>query len=71
MDNKQSKIHMNYYRMVIQIIKQLSCWYFDVFNFFFGFQVFYFIFIVEKDKNKVLKFNVVYFPYFEISSALL
>ena len=34
---------------------------------FFGFEVFCFIFIVEKDKNKVLKFDMMYFPYLEIS----
>ena len=26
--------------------------------------------IVEKNKNKVLKFDMMYFPYFEISTAL-
>ena len=40
------------------------------FFFFFGFEVLCFILIVEKDKNKVLKFNMMYFPYFEVSAGL-
>ena len=38
---------------------------------FFGFEVLCFIFIVEKDKNKVLKFDMMYFPYLEISNPTL
>ena len=41
-----------------------------VFSFLGGSGVFYFLFIVEKDKNKVLKFDMMYFPYFEINAAL-
>ena len=43
---------------------------FSFFCFFFGFEVLRFLFIVEKDKNKILKFDMMYFPYFEISAAL-
>ena len=32
------------------------------FFFFFDFEILCFIFIVEKDKNKVLKFDMMYFP---------
>ena len=32
--------------------------------------VLYFNFIVEKDKNKVLKLDMMYFPYSELSTAL-
>ena len=42
-----------------------------MFPFFYGFEVLCFIFIVVKDKNKVLKFNMMYFPYLEISVPLL
>ena len=42
-----------------------------MFSFFFWLWGFLcFIFIVEKDKNKVLKFDMMYFPYFEIITAL-
>ena len=41
-----------------------------MFSFFFGFAVFCFILIVEKDKNKVLEFDIVYFSYLEISAPL-
>ena len=36
--------------------------------FFFGFEVVCFIIIAEKDKNKVLKFGIMYLPYLEISA---
>ena len=42
-----------------------------MFPFFYGFEVLFFIFIVVKDKNKVLTFNMMYFPYLEISVPLL
>ena len=35
---------------------------------FFCFEVLCFIFIVEKDKSKILKFDTMYFPYLEISA---
>ena len=38
--------------------------------FFFGFEVVCFIIIAEKDKNKVLKFGIMYLPYLEISAPL-
>ena len=40
------------------------------FGFYFGLEVLCLILIVEKDKNKVLKFDIMCFPYFEISAAL-
>ena len=43
---------------------------FIYFIIFSRFEVLRFIFIVEKDKNKVLKFDMMYFPYFKISTAL-
>ena len=63
---------MNSYGMVLQTLKKWNyCWYFDVFIFFvsvflffvfvFVFEVLCFIFIAEKDKNKVLKFDMMYF----------
>ena len=43
---------------------------FSFFIIFSGFESFCFIFIVEKDKSKVLEFHMIHFSYLEISSAL-
>ena len=69
---------MNSYGMVIWLYKHLNnetivdilMFSFFYVLFCFGFEVFHFIIIVKKDKNKVLEFEMMYFPYFEISSAL-
>ena len=62
---------MNSYGMVLQTINEIIV---DIlmfsFFFLFGFEVLCLISIVEKDKNKVLKFDIMCFPYFEISAAL-
>ena len=44
--------------------------FFIFFFVFLGFEVLRFIFIVEKDKNKVLKFDMMNLPYFEIDATL-
>ena len=55
------------------IVDILMVFFVDIFLFILflvlGFSCFNFP-IVEKNKNKVLKFDVMYFPYFEISTAL-
>ena len=64
-NSRKAKIHMNLYGIVMQTLKQWNhCWYFDIFFslfLFFGFEVLCFILIVEKNKNKVLKFDMMYF----------
>ena len=47
---------------IVYILMFSFCFFVFVF-WFFGFEVLYFIFIVEKDKTKVLKFNMTYSPY--------
>ena len=63
---------MNSYSIVLQtlneIIVDILMFSFVFFSFFFGFEVLCFIFIAEKDKNKDFKFDVMYFPYLEIST---
>ena len=43
---------------------------FSFFFFLVGFEFLCFSFLVEKDKNKVLKSDMMYFRYFEINTDL-
>ena len=40
------------------------------FFWFIDTKVLCFTFVFDKDQNKILKFDMIYFPYFEISTAL-
>ena len=48
---------------IVNILMFSFFWFIDI-------EVLYFIFIVKKEKYKVLKFDLIYFPYFEIGAIL-
>ena len=48
---------------IVNILMFSFFWFIDI-------EVLYFIFIVKKEKYKVLKFDLIYFPYFEIGAVL-
>ena len=48
---------------IVNILMFSFFWFIDI-------EVLYFTFIVKKEKYKVLKFDLIYFPYFEIGAIL-